>query len=234
MTALSDGLFAIVLTLLVLDLKPDQADARGLTYVALVQLWPRLFAFFLTFLVGGSFWVSHHADLDTLVRFDRTFLWLNLMFLLSVSLLPFTTMLIGQQTTTTTWTLYAINVLSMGLTLAAVWGYANVAGLNTARYSVADWRYLAVRHLVVPLVFGVSIPVGLVAPAVAPYSALLAPLAFRLVAARIRPSASTIRPPARRRALVWLVLGYAPLLLFVVWSVWLGLTGNLSGGTGSH
>jgi hypothetical protein len=33
---------------------------------------------------------------------------------------------------------------------------------------------------------------------------------------------------------VWLVLGYAPVLLFVVWSVWLGLTGNLSGGTGSH
>jgi uncharacterized membrane protein len=232
--ALSDGLFAIVLTLLVLDLKPEQAGGGPLTYVSLVELWPRLFAFFLTFMVGGSYWVSHHADMDTIVRYDRPFLWLNLMFLLSVSLLPFTTMLIGQSTTTTTWTLYAINVVSMGLTLAAVWGYANVAGLNTARLNVADWRHLAVRHLVVPLVFGVSIPVAFVAPTMAPYTALLTPVAFRVVAARIPPSASTTRPPVRRRGLVWLVLGYAPILLFGLWSVWLGLTGNLSGGTGSH
>jgi uncharacterized membrane protein len=77
---LSDGLFAIVLTLLVLDLQPEGARAGpSLSYDDLVALWPRLFAFFLTFLVGGSFWVDHHEDMEQLVDRDRSLLWLNLM-----------------------------------------------------------------------------------------------------------------------------------------------------------
>ena len=200
--ALSDGLFAIVLTLLVLDLKPQTAEGVNLTYADLVQLWPRLFAFFLTFLVGGSYWIAHHTDLTAIESYDRAWLWLNLMFLLSVSLLPFTTALIGQETRTIAWTLYALNVISMGLTLAALWGYAELTGLsgNTTHHVTTERQYQSLRYLVIPVVFGASIPVSFIAPSVAPYTALLAPPLFRVAALLARPhrrrAARSQRAPA--------------------------------------
>ena len=181
MLALSDGLFAIVLTLLVLDLKPEQI-VPGQAYAALVELWPRLFAFFLTFLVGGSYWVSHHADLATLRGQDRTSLWLNLMFLLPVSLLPFTTALIGNNTGSVTWSLYAVNVIAIGLTQTALWNYVRIVGLIEPTRSRAELHVLMVRHLTAPAVFGVSIGIAAVAPTVAPYTALLIPFVLRVYA----------------------------------------------------
>ena len=226
--ALSDGLFAIVLTLLVLDLKPEPT-ASGQAYDALVELWPRLFAFFLTFLVGGSFWVAHHADLETLRGHDRTCLWLNLMFLLPVSLLPFTTSLIGGNTGSVTWTLYSLNVIAIGLTQTALWGYVRVMGLIQPTRNPAELQFLMVRHLTIPAVFAVSIGVSFILPGVAPYTALLIPLVLRVytrVSGWKEPSS-----PRPRAASLWRAVGFTPVVMFVVWSVWLGVNGQLSGGT---
>jgi uncharacterized membrane protein len=228
MMALSDGLFAIVLTLLVLDLKPGP-NISGHPYDALVQLWPRLFAFFLTFLVGGSFWVSHHAALDSLRGRDRTCLWLNLMFLLPVSLLPFTTSLIGDDTNSVTWSLYAINVIAIGLTQTALWSYVRIMGLIEPIRNPAELRFLMARHLTAPAVFAVSIGVSLIQPSVAPYTALLIPVVLR-VYQRVTgwKEPSTPRP---RSASLWGWVGFTPVIIFAVWSIWLGFNGQLSGGT---
>ena len=88
--ALSDGLFATVLTILVLDLKLDLAPNAISTDIfhSLVALWPHMFSYFLTFLVTGLYWLGHHRIFDHIVRYDRRLLWYNLMFLLIEFLTP--------------------------------------------------------------------------------------------------------------------------------------------------
>ncbi|MFG2046744.1 TMEM175 family protein [Micromonospora sp. NPDC048935] len=87
--ALSDAVFAISITLLVLELRPptDTAHlARGL-----VELWPSLVAYGVSFLLIGEIWADHHLMYSRIVVHDRVLLFLNTMFLMSVAFLPFTT-----------------------------------------------------------------------------------------------------------------------------------------------
>ncbi len=220
--ALSDGLFAIVLTLLVLDLRPP--DAGGpLTYADLVALWPRLFGFVLTFLVGGSYWVAHHADFDCIVGHDRSLLWLNLMFLLSVSLLPFTTAIIGDHANTVGWVLYATNMIGVGLGLAAIWGYANRAGMMREVVSAEYQRVNTFRHFVIPTIFAISIPLAFLTSEAA-YVPLLIPVGFRVFSRIFGDAPSPGRPAIRGP---WLALGYLPLAVFVAWSIWLLVNGEI-------
>jgi len=220
--ALSDGLFAIVLTLLVLDLHPSD-PSELLSYPQLVALWPRLFGFFLTFFVGGSFWVAHHKDFERIRGYDETLLWLNLMFLLSVSLLPFTTGLIGNHSNTLAWILYAVNMIGIGLSLAAIWGYANSAGMILGPVSSEYRRITTSRHFLIPAVFLISIPFALFT-SVGPYVPLLIPVASRAFS-RIVGDVPTASRGARRWR--WVLLGYVPVLAFVAWSIWLLLNDEL-------
>jgi uncharacterized membrane protein len=220
--ALSDGLFAIVLTLLVLDLRPPDTGAP-LTYADLVSLWPKLFSFLLTFLVGGSYWMAHHADFDCIVGHDRSLLWLNLMFLLSVSLLPFTTAIIGDHSNTIGWVLYAIDMIAIGLGLAAVWGYANQAGMMRTTVSASYRRVASYRHFVIPIVFLISIPVAFFTKD-AVYVPLLIPVAFRVFTRLFGDAQGLARQPVRGP---WVALGYLPLAAFAAWSVWLSVNGEI-------
>jgi uncharacterized membrane protein len=96
--ALADGVFAIALTLLILDIKvPALAPEETGSDLCrkLLALWPQFFAFVVSFLIIGVNWVGHHALLHYVRRADRTFLWLNLLYLLAISALPFSTALLG-------------------------------------------------------------------------------------------------------------------------------------------
>ncbi|MBV9355254.1 MAG: DUF1211 domain-containing protein [Chloroflexi bacterium] len=220
--ALSDGLFAIVLTLLVLDLH-SPVTGGALTYADLVTLWPKLFSFVLTFLVGGSYWAAHHADFDSIVGHDQSLLWLNLMFLLSVSLLPFTTGIIGDHANTTGWVLYATNMIAIGLGLAAVWGYANQAGMIRGTVSASYRRVATYRHFVIPIIFLISIPVAFLSSD-AVYVPLLIPVAFRVFTRLFGDEPAPGRQPGRGP---WLALGYLPLAVFAAWTVWLLVRGEI-------
>jgi uncharacterized membrane protein len=96
--ALADGVFAVAMTLLVLDVKvPPRGDAPAEDLARqLWELWPRFGAYGVSFLVIGVNWVGHHAQLHYVRRADRAFLWMNLLFLLFISALPFSTALLGQ------------------------------------------------------------------------------------------------------------------------------------------
>jgi uncharacterized membrane protein len=94
--AFTDGVFAIAITVLVLGIDvpeelPD-ADLRDF----LVDSWPQLFAYFLSFAVIGRFWLSHHRVFETLHDFDRRLLVLNLVYLSLIVLIPFPTNLLGE------------------------------------------------------------------------------------------------------------------------------------------
>jgi uncharacterized membrane protein len=93
--AFSDGVFAVAITLLVLDLVAPPADTRDLL-AALADRWPDFAAFVLSFLTIGIIWVNHHVVFDAVQRVDRPLLFLNLGLLMSVVLLPFSTSLFAR------------------------------------------------------------------------------------------------------------------------------------------
>ena len=95
--AFSDGVFAIAITLLVLDLvvpEPSQLDGNSLAR-ELVREWPSYFAYLVSFLVIGIIWMNHHALCTLLRRVDRPVLFANLFLLLTVSVIPFPTRLLA-------------------------------------------------------------------------------------------------------------------------------------------
>jgi uncharacterized membrane protein len=91
----SDGVFAIVITLLVLDLRPP-AVPPGQLLAALLEQWPTYLAFVTSFLYVGVVWLNHHAAFDRIRRIDRGLHWANLGILFTTTLLPFPTAVISK------------------------------------------------------------------------------------------------------------------------------------------
>ena len=95
--AFSDGVFAIAITLLVLDLKVPNSDTlTGGLGSALWAQWPSYAAYLVSFFVIGVIWINHHTVLDAIGRADKTLLVLNLGLLLTVVTIPFTTSLFAE------------------------------------------------------------------------------------------------------------------------------------------
>ena len=93
----SDAVFAIAITLLVLELKVPHLERDPARFVpAMLQLIPQLFAFTLSFLVIGRFWMSHHQLMDHVRGFHPGLLWPNLLLLMAIAFMPFSTALIGE------------------------------------------------------------------------------------------------------------------------------------------
>lgn len=93
----SDAVFAVAITLLVLsiDLPPEKvSDAR--LWSEIVRLWPDFFAYMLSFVIVGSFWVAHHRFFSILKKHDTALVWLNLLFLMLIVFIPFPTQLLSE------------------------------------------------------------------------------------------------------------------------------------------
>lgn len=93
--AFSDGVFAIAITLLVLELKVPPPGSGELGH-ELLQDWPSYAAYIITFITIGIIWINHHAAFSRLRAVDHSILMLNLLLLLTVSVLPFTTALMAE------------------------------------------------------------------------------------------------------------------------------------------
>lgn len=91
--AFSDGVFAIVITLLALELKPAHAGTSALEMM--VDAEPKILAFVLSFVIIGTYWVAHHRMLHFVESVDRNLLWLNLRLLMIITFMPYPTALIG-------------------------------------------------------------------------------------------------------------------------------------------
>ena len=128
-SALSDGVFAVAMTLLVLDLHAPAAEAihsEGELRQKLLPLLPRLLAYLMSFLTLGIFWVGQQTQLNHFERANRNLAWIHLGFLFAVTLLPFTTSLLAEFIELrTALVLYWLNVLLLGAMLAGSWLYAS-------------------------------------------------------------------------------------------------------------
>jgi uncharacterized membrane protein len=133
LAALSDGIFAVAMTLLVLDLRVPAAEAvhseQDLRRV-LVALAPRLVIFLMSIMTLGIFWVGQQTQLNYFGRSDRNLAWIHIAFLGAVSLTPFSTSLLAEFIHYRTALLvYWSNILILGLILYWSWSYANRAQL---------------------------------------------------------------------------------------------------------
>ena len=194
--AFSDGVLAIALTLLVLDLHSDAA--RGEFGHELAQQWPGYVAYLAAFLNISAIWINHH-DLFSRVRLvDNRLLALNLLVLLTASLLPWPAAVIGaavqegdhhDQVVATA--VYAGVALLVPLALVALYTYlAHAPGLLAGPDDVGYCRRVARRGLLSALAFPAAALVGVVAPVAALAVFVTVPAAF--VGALLLPE----RPPA--------------------------------------
>jgi TMEM175 potassium channel family protein len=170
LAALSDGIFAVAMTLLVLDVRvPAETVAhvhseRQLWH-ALAALAPQLVAYLLSFTMLGTFWLGQQTHLNHFVGVDRQLAWIHLGFLAGVTLLPFSTSLLAQFTTMRTaigW--YWLNLLLLGLMLAASIGYAGRAGLLKAETTTEERRALRQRIVLAQVLYGCAALLCLVHP----------------------------------------------------------------------
>ena len=95
---LVDGVFAIAMTILVLELRaPDTLGPGGLAR-GLVDVWSRFATFVISFIVLGVYWFAHHQIFHFVLRVNRTLVWLNILFLLGIALVPFAASVMGAYT----------------------------------------------------------------------------------------------------------------------------------------
>jgi uncharacterized membrane protein len=125
LAALSDGIFAVAMTLLVLELRAPSREAVHTEHDlwrALLALAPRLLVYAMSFITLGIFWVGQQTQLNHLDRSHRSLAWIHIFFLATISLMPFSTSLLEEFTRYRAALLvYWANILLAGVMLYASW-----------------------------------------------------------------------------------------------------------------
>jgi uncharacterized membrane protein len=181
---LGDGIFAIVLTLLVFELKvptiPLGVDPAQALPGLLIAMWPKFVSWLLSFVILGVYWQAHHGQYNFIRRVDRPLIWLNILFFMMVALIPFTAALMGTfPATRLAVVLYGVNLILVNLSLAWHWRHATRrhwlvdAHMEPAAVAVA-YR----RILLPPVVYAVAIAATWLDPHVAIALYALMPLAY--------------------------------------------------------
>ncbi len=148
LAALSDGVFAVAMTLLVLDLRAPAVEAihseRDL-WLALGALAPRLIMCAMTFMTLGIFWIGQQTQLNHLTRSDRSLSWMHILFLFAVCMTPFSTMLLaGFITYRVALLTYWVNILLLGGTL--YWTWVCAMGVGVVRDDISPAVAKAIKR----------------------------------------------------------------------------------------
>jgi len=164
--ALSDGLFAIAMTLIVLGIRiptlsPPTTDA--MLAGALGDLAPRFLTYLLSFMTLGIFWNGQQTQLSYLSRGNRNLSWLSLLFLAIVALFPFTTSLLAEYfDLRLALGLYWLNIFATGVAIFATWLYAEHAGLVRDDAGPEIGRAIRRRIVIAQVLYGLGFAIGLV------------------------------------------------------------------------
>jgi uncharacterized membrane protein len=172
----SDAVIAIAITLLVLDLKaPETAGALARDPGrAVLDLWPKLLGYVVSFWVIALYWVAHHRAYRYIRKYDRRLIYLNFLFLMFIAFMPFpTALLFNSPARTVPVMLYAGTAAGMGLSLALLWIYASRHRFILADTPPAVVRDIRLNLLLPPVVFLLSAAVALLNADVAMYLWLL-------------------------------------------------------------
>lgn len=165
----SDAVFAFAATLLVLKIDIPQlsgVDLDGQLISSLYNMWPQYFANLVSFLVIGYYWLSHHIIFGLIKRFNRTVVWLNILFLITLSFLPFPVDLYGDYyNVPSVVVFYSFSLSIVGLMLSVIWLYASHNNkLIDKKMSARRVRFFSLKLLIAPFVFAAAIPLIYIHP----------------------------------------------------------------------
>ena len=174
--ALADGIFAIAMTLLVLDLHvPTILSELNLQ---LIHLLLNFLALTISFIILGIYWVGHHFLLARLKLVDLRFTWWNIVFLLSFSIVPFTTFLLGKYPLITiAQIIYALNLACCGILLFCCVSQALVQSTFFENKPTVEFkRNIATKVLLPSFVYILSALASLASPYLGMMFLVVAPL----------------------------------------------------------
>jgi uncharacterized membrane protein len=163
----SDGVFAVAITLLVLDIHVPDAGSTSQLWHGLGHLWPNYASYAVSFLVIGIIWVNHHGVMDVIARANRQIAFLNVVLLLTVAVIPFSTSLMarylqeGGGRSHVAAAVYSAVFTLMGAAFASLWLYASRGGrLLVDGYTEAELRGITRRFVSGTPVYLVTIGVA--------------------------------------------------------------------------
>lgn len=164
--ALTDGVFAIVMTLMVFDIRVPESDVGALGS-AIVALWPKFLAYSVSFIQLGIYWTGHRNQFSFIRREDHTLRWICLLFLALVALIPFSTQLIGNHVDSRlALTVYALNFIAIGLALCWHWLHAALGNRLVDHELPRAVLWGGVRRcLTAPILYAAALLISLVSPA---------------------------------------------------------------------
>ena len=170
---LSDGVFAIAMTLLVVGLAVPETTAGASADLGqrLRALSPKYLSYAISFLAIASYWTSHQRIFRYIVRADSRLVWLNILLLLCIAFQPFPTSVLGEYGDRTAVMFYAATLFATGAVVLALWAYA-AAGrrLVSPGLDARLIQHQTVRASSVPIVFLASIAIAQVDPTAAEFS----------------------------------------------------------------
>jgi uncharacterized membrane protein len=179
----SDAVFAIAITILALEIHLPAADgpvSNSELLKNLLAIWPEYLGYVISFLVIGTLWMGHHRKFLLIKHHDRRLLFLNLILLMSIAFIPFSTSVISEYGNLTATIFYALTIAVAGLFSALVWWYA------ARNYRLVDnkvkikvlWQEL-LRPLSVSVVFLASVGLAFINSDLAKYAWILVlPMTF--------------------------------------------------------
>ena len=185
----SDAVFAIAITLLVIEIKipelPHDSVSENELLKSLGHLVPKFIGFVVSFLLIGQYWLVHHRMFGYVTNFSASLIWLNILYLLVVALMPFSTGFYSEYAMSETMTpviFYTANIACIGIINFIMWRYISKPERKlTENLTQPLARFFSARALAVPVIFIIFAIVYRFAPTVAFWIPLLIPLLLKII-----------------------------------------------------
>ena len=185
----SDAVFAIAITLLVIEIKIPEIHEKPVTENAvlhkLAELIPKFVGFLVSFLLIGQYWIVHHRMFSFVINFTDRLIWLNILFLFAIALMPFSTGFYSEYVlrgVVTPVIFYTANIALLGLANFLMWRYlSNKKNNLTENLTPALAKYFSLRALTVPVIFVIFSFVYLYKPMIAFFIPILIPFIMRII-----------------------------------------------------
>lgn len=184
----SDAVFAIAITLLVIEIKVPHFEAgAGESDIlgSLARLIPNFVGYVISFMVIGAYWIGHHRIYGMITKWDYGLIWRNVAFLLTIAFIPFTTAFFSENVTRTVpMVFYAFVFALAGAMQVLQWRYAIKRGLTDPELDPAVLRHFSQRISLLPLSGVIAALIGLVQPMFAGFAFLIIPIGHKIMARR--------------------------------------------------
>jgi len=184
----SDAVFAIAITLLVIEIKIPEIHEKPLQESALLiklaELIPKFIGFIISFLIIGQYWIVHHRMFSFVINYTDRLIWLNILFLFATALMPFSTAFYSEYVlrgVVSPIFFYTANITLLGLANFFMWRYLSKNKHLTENLTAALAKYFSLRALTVPLIFVIFSFCYLFEPKIAFFIPITIPFLLRLI-----------------------------------------------------